>query len=476
MLVVTVELLHGTFRGDPDGAAMTGRLQRGEWPPAPSRLFAAFVAADGTGPRCRVTSGAELDWFESLSPPRIHAHSEPWHQKLQPRYVVRQSGKAVKNTHQEYIGRMGVPIRPGVRVSPRQAHVIYVWNAAIPDQSTLDALRLRAARIGYLGGSDSPVRVRVETQADRSLTPNDAFVSHPLGDLNLGVPRTGDIRILDRMYDEWTKYGPAISRSQFPALSHKVRYRSPRRNDVTRIGQVVAWLGFGKAVSGRRISTVTKLFKAAVLSKFQTMHGTPPSILHGHGFEAKGYETARYLALPDVGFRNSRGRIHGVALWMPPGTEPSMRTRAGEAALAVRWLRSPTLQVALTPRGDQKWPLASNPRRWERSSRTWVTAFPAIHERHRPIDLKEVSRWCTHAGLPAPVDIRWNRTPLVPGAVDLAPIEVNRRGRKGRPYSHVALRFAVAVRGPVAIGSGRQRGFGLCVPLGVKSPLSGGDR
>ena len=47
MLAIAVEFLHGTFRGDPDGTANTGRLQRGEWPPSPARLLAALVAADG---------------------------------------------------------------------------------------------------------------------------------------------------------------------------------------------------------------------------------------------------------------------------------------------------------------------------------------------------------------------------------------------------------------------------------------------
>ena len=82
MLAVSVEFLHGTFRGDPDGTANTGRLTRGEWPPAPFRLFAALVAADGTRERCTVTDGTELEWFERLPPPVIHAHAQPWHQLL----------------------------------------------------------------------------------------------------------------------------------------------------------------------------------------------------------------------------------------------------------------------------------------------------------------------------------------------------------------------------------------------------------
>ena len=35
MLAISVEFLHGTFRGDPDGTASTGRLTRGEWATVP---------------------------------------------------------------------------------------------------------------------------------------------------------------------------------------------------------------------------------------------------------------------------------------------------------------------------------------------------------------------------------------------------------------------------------------------------------
>ena len=94
MLAISVELLHGTFRGDPDGTANTGGLTRGEWPPAPARLLAALVAADGTRGRCTVTDGSELKWFEQLLAPVIHAHARPCHQVLRPRYVVEHKGNA----------------------------------------------------------------------------------------------------------------------------------------------------------------------------------------------------------------------------------------------------------------------------------------------------------------------------------------------------------------------------------------------
>ena len=132
MLTISVELLQGTFRADPDGTANTGELTHGEWPPAPSRLLSAMVAADGTRDRCRVTDGSELEWFEQLPAPVIHAHAEPWHQVLQPRYVVFHKGSATQSTHQEYVGRSGMQVRPGVRVAPRHSHVVYSWDAEAP--------------------------------------------------------------------------------------------------------------------------------------------------------------------------------------------------------------------------------------------------------------------------------------------------------------------------------------------------------
>ena len=475
MFAISVEFLHGTFRADPDGTANTGRLTRGEWPPAPARLFAAFVAADGTRGQCRVTDGTELSWFERLPPPVIHADPEPWHQPLKPRYVVEHVGKYVVKgkkskgervaTHQEYLGRSGTPVRPGVRVTPQDPRVVYSWDLEQPGPATLAALRKRAARIGYLGTSDSPVRVRLATQTP-STDNRSAFIPDRQGDHWIAVPQSGDLQMLDRLYDEWRERGASASRSQFPGLRHDVAYRSPRAAEPVDTGGVVAWLRLGPSVSGRRISTVTALFKEAVLSQHQRSDGTPPAVLHGHGFTTKGYEIARYLALPDVGYPYSRGRIHGLALWMPPGCEPIVRRNARRAAFAITRLTGRGVDVSVTPHDGEARPRAAHPPRWERPSRSWATAFPAIHERRRPLDLEELARWCRHAGLPGPIAFRSARTPLVSGAVDLAPVEVNRAGRPALPYSHVELLFAEPVCGPVVIGAGRQRGFGLCVPTG----------
>ena len=464
MLAISVELLQGTFRADPDGTANTGSLTRGEWPPAPARLLAALVAADGTQDRCRVTDGSELGWFEQLPPPVIHAHAQPWHQVLQPRYVVFQRGNATQSTHQEYVARTGMQVRPGVRVSPRYAEVVYSWDTEVPPGMAA-ALRRRAARVGYLGAADSPVRMRVATSTPHPPMAQEVFVPDTSGDVEISVPEAGDVRILDAIYDQWVERGASVARTQFPALRHQVLYRSPLAVVPEDNGSITASLILERAVSGRRLTPLTALFKEAVLSQHQMIHGEPPAVLHGHGFNGNGYDLARFLALPDVGYSRSRGRIHGLALWLPPRCDSVTRRRTRDAIFAVRRLTGRGLDVSLTPRSDELRPRAADPARWTRASRCWVTAFPALHERRGRLELAEVSRWCEHAGLPAPERFRSARSPLVRGAVDLAPVEVNRPGRPGLPYSHIKLWFAEPVIGPVVIGAGRQRGLGLCVPV-----------
>lgn len=473
MLTISVEFLHGTFRADPDGSAITGQAELGEWPPSVARLLAAFVAADGMGDECRVTDGSELEFLEGLDAPVIHAEADPLHQRLRERFVVKASADATdkKHTHQEYPARKGIEIRPGVRVALRGREVIYAWHDTDP-ADFIGALRLRAARIGYLGCADSPVRVRVASSLAKSgggtLHP---YRPHATGTCMVSVPRPGHhLAALEAAYDAWLEHGAGAVRSHFPALRNLVAYEGP--DDVAHeheAGLVVAWLRFKQGASGRRIADVTAALKAAVMSKYQRLFGDPvPRELHGHGFVGTGFDIARYLALPNVGYDHSDGRIHGAAVWLPSACDETTVERTRAAARSIDALRGFGLNIGVAPWAGERKPLAATPRRWRQRSRVWVTAVPAIHERFGGLDLSELRRWCLHAGLPEPVSFRSARVPLSPGALTLHPAEVQRStgnsSGPSKPYSHVAIRFAQAVRGPIVIGGGRSRGFGLCVP------------
>ena len=335
----------------------------------------------------------------------------------------------------------------------------------MPDAATFAALRLRAARVGYLGAADSPVRVRVATGTRTTVAAGGAFVPDHTGDLTINVTPAGRRSSLGLPACAVDRAGRLSEPVACPDADASVRLSlTPVRKAAgSRRGGGVATLR--PSVSGRRVSALTSLFKEAVLSQHQRLHGTPSAVLHGHGFNEKGYEIARYLALPDVGYERSRGRVHGLALWLPPGCEATAHRMARDAAVAIRRLTGRGVDVAVAPLDDEPRPFAAHPDRWLRPSFGWATAVPAIHERRRRLDLAEAARWCEHEGLPPPVAFRSARAPLTPGAIDLAPVEVNRPGRPALPYSHLELWFDHAIPGPVVVGAGRQRGFGLCVPL-----------
>lgn len=470
MLTVTVELLHGTLRADPSGLAHTGRLVEGEWPPSPLRLFAAFVAADGTRDRRRVTTGDELAFLEAAPPPTIEATPphEVHHQVLQPRYVVRQTGKAERGAHQEYQGRTGSQVRPGVKMSPRSPQVTYRWELDVP-AAVLAGLEARAARIGYLGTADSPVAVTVSTDDPVHTASHGTWAAAADGPSVIRVPQPGVLAAMDAHHDRWMAEGPAVQRSQSPGLRRLARYRPPGMGAVEDEARPTPiWLRFERPVSGRRVTAVATALKAATLDLYQRTFGDPPADLHGHVEDPRRpHELAMFVPLPEVGHDHARGAIHGAVVVLPPET-------ASEALEAVRTvlhrltdLRGPGFATTSRPWAGERRPAAAAPHRWlGKPSTRFATAFPALHERRGvALTLTELARWCEHAGLPPPVSARSGRAPFLRGAVDLVPREVNRPGKAPRPYSHLELTFERPVDTLVVIGAGRTRGLGLCAPV-----------
>jgi len=136
--------------------------QTAEWPPSPARLFAALVAGGGTAQNNRLgTDDMELRMLESAPPPLIAASGpdDICTMTLEDRYVVRDERK--KNRVHEYAARTSGMIRPGGRTAPKSRYVTYVWPELEVDDGLLNKLKLRAARVSYLGCADSPVRLMI---------------------------------------------------------------------------------------------------------------------------------------------------------------------------------------------------------------------------------------------------------------------------------------------------------------------------
>lgn len=473
MLSITADLLHGTIRAaSPDALAFTGELDPGDWPPSPARLFAALVAADGTRGRCRVTDGTELGILEEAAPPTIYAspRSQVLVTELQSRFVVappRSHGAA-----QEYVAREPTLVRPGTRLAPRDRRVVYVWNTIDADHVALDALRRRAARVGYLGCSDSPVRLTVDDRAP-SVLPDGVWTPEGSGDVAIPVPFPGSLATLDAMFDAFTD-GAVVSRAQY--RTELAGYRSPDSPPNVSPVQPWAttiWLRFEESLPGTWCRIVGERLKAATLELYSSISGAAPdevpAMLHGHTHAGtRGYQLAQWVALPDVGYGHSAGRLHGAAVMLPADTEESV---VGVVEAALRRLHTLWIgrdrRVRIRFQAGETRPWAAHPDRWQQASRQWVSATPVVQERRsRGVTVAEATEWCAHAGFPPPTEAWASDAPLLSGASWLKPSQVfGQRREARRPYSHLSLRFPEPVRGPMVLGRARQYGIGLMAPI-----------
>lgn len=304
MLAIRVEFLHGTIRaGSPDDVALTGQEDPGEWPPSPARLFSALVSADGTGSRCRVTDGSELAVLESAPAPTIEADPPERVQRspVHPRFVV--ADERSEGSVHEYLARKSSEVRPSTRMSPAVPEVSYVWPDVSPSSAQLDGLRLRAARVGYLGCSDSPVRVTIhETAQDvasgREWRPDDS------GHQTIPVPFPGFMKVLSDAYELWT--AQPVRRSWL--RTERARYALPGLSEDVKQRPAVFWLRFDGSVPGRRMLDVTETLRAAVLDLYQRQlppDTEVPPVLHGHGFSGGGYHHAQWAGSSRRGFISS---------------------------------------------------------------------------------------------------------------------------------------------------------------------------
>lgn len=482
MLTITVELLHGTIRATgPEDAAITGNVTDAEWPPSPARLFSALVAAGGSADRVPADR-ADLHLLEAATPPEIIADSmaKVLVSPLRERFVVADRTHIDNQTRQtsavqEYPGRTSVPVRPGTRISPLSPVVTYVWPELDLDPGTMRRLEWRASRVGYLGCSDSPVRITV---ADKMRREGDRWVPDNSGTTILPVPGPGLLAILDESFVHFQE-GEPVRRAWIPTPS--MRYRQPETISAAPALSTAVWVRFDPPVVGRHLRYVTETLRAALLERYTLEIGGDrqrvPRIITGHGFQGTGYQHAYYLALPDAGHPHARGRLHGAAVVLPPGCPSDVVETVRASLWRITNLTSPgVFTTRLRLYGGEPSPIAANPQRWLGPARHWVSVTPAVQERfhHRGPDLPEVARWCAHAGvLTPPEQARWSPQPLIEGALSLAPSEVWRTAGERRPYGHLSVTFSSPVHGPLVLGGARQFGFGLMLPLRAGDAVGG---
>ena len=110
---------------------------------------------------------------------------------------------------------------------------------------------------------------------------------------------------------------------------------------------------------------------------------------------------------------------------------------------------------------------------WTHAARRWATVTPIVFDRHPKGSDKErqaeqmVEEACERIGLPHPVDAILSQVSLHIGVPHSRSFPAMRRkSDNGRlQHLHTVVTFPEPVTGPVILGAGRYRGYGLCRPV-----------
>lgn len=447
---------------------------RAEWPPHPARVFMAMAAAHFETGGDREEADA-LRWLASLPAPDLLA-TEADERTAATAFVPVNDKPAGKGLLQSGLPRVKQP-RTFPRVRPRDDACFLVWPEESADERQ-EALKQVCSKVTRIGHSSSPVQMWV---ADQAPEPGEAVRWQPTeahAEFHLRVPSAG---LLDRLQADY-------ERDQRPTIGIWSGYGRPSGTSEANISgsiwnpQVVIRRLVPQESHHRRLDLVSTLqvcrgLHQAVVSQA----GEPvPEFISGHQTDGRPSEQPHLACLPlaFVGAEHATGQLMGVAVALPTGLNRQERM----AALAAVGLVE---RQGLTLGALGRWGLSEDdaarnlrPGVWtggRHGSVCWATVTPIAFDRHakstdradRERELADIiAVACQRIGLPSPRDVVI--TPVSPHLGVPAAHEFPKMRRKDgtrRRHAHAILLFDAPVRGPVAVGAGRYRGYGFCRPL-----------
>ncbi len=198
------------------------------------------------------------------------------------------------------------------------------------------------------------------------------------------------------------------------------------------------------------------------------------------------------LPLAFVGAEHADGHILGMALAFPRAIAAEDRAACLRGRLFGPSGEDLNLELRMgnlgtwTIRREERSlpPLALRSATWCEPSAVWASVTPVVLDRHPKYDQRtERAQWreevaasivlsCERQGLPKPVLVDVDKTSWHRGAPrskpgpDGMPWLPGKDGAAPRQQVHVLIQFPCEVQGPLLLGAGRFRGYGLCKPLG----------
>lgn len=504
-----------------------GRRDEGEpeWPPSPLRVFQALVAAAAARWKAdlfRDYAELALRWLERQPPPEIVAPSaetgSPFRAAVPNNDLDRvarawtggnysNSGDANPATH-----RSLKTIQPTRLLGGNAVHYAYLLADADPEfERVRESLFAAARSVTHLGWGVDVAMMEAKAVDSVTATPGSEHRWRPAdgAGVPLRTPVVGTLYALVGRYREFLERAekPAVLNASTPLSAYQVvSYHSPTAGGVMPSRPVAAFeihrtiedqekeagkSKFRPYHHVRRVATVAGMVRHATATVARRIGWSAEEVMRrveGHGDEKDGQATSddRLLFLP-LPSRTPNGveGIRRVLVVGPPGFDlaPLRRQLNGEELIDLDSKQAVAMLSGVGSTDKGVMPYLGE-------SESWSTVTPVIlpgyddpdglrkklKERVNADEQKHLlerldsrilaliwkafhqAGWTADALAGASVEYRkvgWFRGLDLAGNYDLPPLKF--------PRYHLRVTFPRKVRGPIAVGAGRYRGFGLFV-------------
>lgn len=506
MLAIAIRYLCGVAR-----ATHPADRQRAEWPPHPDRVFMALAAAhfETDGPP---EERAALEWLERQEPPEVSA-SQPRYRDVVTAYVpvndteIARRGPLEKRVAKyddcsdlKQVKEAGLALLPESRsrqartfpaVIPDEPLVHLCWPEIQPPPETLAALADLCAKVTYVGHSSSLVQVWVEdSPPECNWVPTGGVAS-----TRMRVPSSERLKQLESRHSASLRPTPALWQAYARRTAQTVKPGVPQpvfdRNlfVLRRVG--------GSQFGLESTLQLTKALRDTLMKRCPVQ--PPPEWISGHKPDGSPSEKPHVacIPLPNVGFEHSDGRLLGMAVVVPKEDVVPPEEMKLLGPLFDYDDQGDTVPITLIFGNRGEWvlqledrdsrPVALTESLWTRPARRWATVTPIVLDVHpkqrwgredspRVRAERQAAYWLEveqtiaasteRIGLPRPVEVVVQSTSPFIGAPHARQMPLVQRKKGGNlHHTHAVLTFEEPVAGPVLLGAGRYRGYGLCRPL-----------
>lgn len=457
-----------------------------EWPPHPDRVFMALVAAHFESNGDSTQRGA-LEWLERQVLPELLVTLANYRSTVTTFVPVNdrgdpvKKGKALMPAGSMPIGRDRQARQFPVAI-PHDSTIYLVWrDVDIPNEHR-QALSELCRQITSIGHSASLVQAWIgEAPTDGSesthITLRPAEVG---GEYRLRVFGPGRLEYLEQQYAAGLRPVPSLWMGYGPTAEPKPETNMARSHFNSSL--LLLRQAGGKRLGLESTLQLTTALRGAVMKNATQ---PPPSWISGHNADGSPAERAMghiaFFPIPHVGRQHADGHLLGLGIAIPRDIQElevgrqlhSLLFKGSGAPNPIRLVMGRWGDYVLETVEGEDHRLALQSDTWTRPSRRWATVTPIALDRHAKgknpqAQIEEfIAEGCTRIGLPRPAEIIATATPIlagVPHSREMPRIARKRDGGQIRQI-HAVLIFSDPVQGPLLIGAGRYRGYGLCRPF-----------